>query len=62
MSYDETLVEKPVGPRRPYDQDHSQFVHETTRTVFASLTSLILHEEDIRRRERTAELVKTELR
>ncbi|KAH6639710.1 aerobic respiration control sensor protein-like protein arcB [Boeremia exigua] len=51
-----------LNPRRPYDQAYSQFVYEATRLVSASLDSLILHEEDIGRREHTAELIKTELR
>lgn len=53
------------GPRRPYDKAYSHFVHEAARLVSASLTSLILHEKDIGRREKainTAELIKTELR
>ena len=53
-----------AGPRRSYDKAYSQFVNEATRLVSASLTSLILHEKDIGRREKaitTAELIKTEL-
>ncbi|KAJ4983602.1 hsp90-like protein [Stagonosporopsis vannaccii] len=51
-----------LNPRRPYDQPYSQFINEATRLVSAPLTSLIQHEEDIGRRERSAELIKTELR
>ena len=54
-----------LSPRRPYDQEYSQFVHVATRLASMSLTSIVLHEEDIGRRERaitTAELIKSELR
>ncbi|KAF1926105.1 uncharacterized protein M421DRAFT_224907 [Didymella exigua CBS 183.55] len=54
-----------LSPRRPYDKAYSQFIYEAARLVSASLTSLILHEKDIGRREKaitTAELIKTELR
>ncbi|KAF9693531.1 hypothetical protein EKO04_008284 [Ascochyta lentis] len=54
-----------LNPRRPYDQEYSQFVHVASRLVATSFTSVVLHEEDIGRRERaitTAELIKSELR
>jgi hypothetical protein len=54
-----------VDPRRPYDQEYSQFVSVASRLVSLSLTSIVLHEEDIGRRERaitTAEIIKSELR
>lgn len=54
-----------VGPRRPYDQEYSQFNLVASRLVSATLASMVLHEEDINRRERaisTAEFIKSELR
>jgi hypothetical protein len=54
-----------LNPRTPYNKAYSQFVYEAARLISASLTSLILHEKDIGRREKaitTAELIKTELR
>ncbi|KAJ4321254.1 hypothetical protein N0V94_002993 [Neodidymelliopsis sp. IMI 364377] len=54
-----------MNPRRPYDQDYSQFVLVANRVLSASLASIILHEEDIRRREHaisTAEIIKSDLR
>ncbi|UPX17011.1 uncharacterized protein EKO05_0007388 [Ascochyta rabiei] len=54
-----------LNPRRPYDQEHSQFILLASRLVATSLSSMVLYEEDIGRRERaitTAELIKSELR
>ncbi|KAF2625562.1 aerobic respiration control sensor protein-like protein arcB [Macroventuria anomochaeta] len=54
-----------LNPRRPYDEEYSQFVHVAARLVSTSLTSMVSHQEDIGRRERaitTAELIKSELR
>lgn len=54
-----------LNPRRPYDDDYHQFVLVASRLLSTSLTSILLHEEDIGRRERTianAEAMKNELR
>jgi PAS domain-containing protein len=54
-----------LNPRRPYDSDYRQFIMVATRLLSTSLTSIILHEEDIGRRERTianAEAMKHELK
>lgn len=53
-----------INPRRPYDDDYRQFVLIASRLLSTSLTSIILHEEDIGRRERTianAEAMRHEL-
>jgi PAS domain-containing protein len=42
-----------LNPRRPYDDDYRQFIMVASRLLSTSLTSIILHEEDIHRRERT---------
>lgn len=65
MNCESSMANLSAGPRRPYDKAYSQFVYEAARLVSAPLTSLILHEKDIGRREKaitTAELIKTELR
>jgi PAS domain-containing protein len=54
-----------LNPRRPYDDDYRQFVLIAHRLLSTSLTSILLHEEDITRRERTianAEAMKIELK
>ncbi|KAF2440887.1 hypothetical protein P171DRAFT_465568 [Karstenula rhodostoma CBS 690.94] len=54
-----------LNPRRPYDEDYRHFIMVASRLVSTSLTSILLHEEDIYRRERAienAEIMKTELR
>ncbi|KAH7406739.1 hypothetical protein DE146DRAFT_607011 [Phaeosphaeria sp. MPI-PUGE-AT-0046c] len=54
-----------LNPRRPYDDDYHQFILVASRLLSTSLTSILLHEEDIGRRERTianAELMKLELK
>jgi PAS domain-containing protein len=54
-----------LNPRRPYDDDYHQFILVASRMLSTSLTSILLHEEDIVRRERTianAEAMKTELK
>lgn len=54
-----------MNPRRPYDDDYRHFVLVASRLLSTSLTSIILHEEDINRRERTikhSEIMKQELR
>ncbi|CBY01147.1 similar to aerobic respiration control sensor protein arcB [Plenodomus lingam JN3] len=54
-----------LNPRRPYDDDYLQFILVTSRLLSTSLTSILLHEEDLGRRERTianAEAMKQELR
>ncbi|KAF2828192.1 hypothetical protein CC86DRAFT_465931 [Ophiobolus disseminans] len=54
-----------LNPRRPYDDDYHQFILIATRLLSTSLSSILLHEEDIGRRERTianAEAMKLELK
>jgi len=53
-----------LNPRRPYDDDYRQFVMLANRLLSTSLSSILLHEEDIHRRERTiahAESMKLDL-
>jgi PAS domain-containing protein len=53
-----------LNPRRPYDDDYRQFVMVASRLLSTSLTSILLHEEEIGRRERAiahAEAMKLEL-
>jgi PAS domain-containing protein len=54
-----------LNPRRPYDDDYRQFIMLATRLLSTSLSSILLHEEDIHRRERTiqhAESMRLELK
>lgn len=54
-----------LNPRRPYDDDYHHFILVASRLLSTSLTSILLHEEDIGRRERTianAEAMKLELK
>lgn len=54
-----------LNPRRFYDEDYRHFIMVASRLLSTSLTSILLHEEDIHRRERAienAEMMKTELR
>ncbi|KAF1954573.1 hypothetical protein CC80DRAFT_475815 [Byssothecium circinans] len=54
-----------LNPRRPYDDDYRQFIMVTSRLLSTSLTSILLHEEEIYRRERAitdAESMKRELK
>lgn len=41
-----------LNPRRPYDDNYRRFISIASRVLSTSLTSILLHEEDIRRRER----------
>jgi PAS domain-containing protein len=53
-----------LNPRRPYDNEYQDFVLVATRLLSTSLTSILLHGEDIGRRERAianAEMMKREL-
>ncbi|KAF1837851.1 hypothetical protein BDW02DRAFT_595148 [Decorospora gaudefroyi] len=54
-----------LNPRRPFDDDYLQFILVASRLLSTSLTSILLHEEDIYRRERTianAEEMKLQLK
>jgi hypothetical protein len=54
-----------LNPRRPYDSDYLQFILVASRLLSTSLTSILLHEEDIGRREQAianAEAMKFTLR
>jgi PAS domain-containing protein len=54
-----------LNPRRPYDADYRHFIMIACRLLSTSLTSILLHEDDIHRRERAienAEMMKAELR
>jgi PAS domain-containing protein len=54
-----------LNPRRPYDSVYHQFILVASRLLSTSLTSILLHEEDIGRRERTianAEAMRLELK
>lgn len=54
-----------LNPRRPYCNDYRHFITMASRTLSTSLTSILLHEEDIRRKERAianAELTRLELK
>jgi len=54
-----------LNPRRPFNDDYHQFILIASRLLSTSLTSILLHEEDIGRRERTianAEAMKLELK
>ncbi|KAF2128014.1 hypothetical protein P153DRAFT_319207 [Dothidotthia symphoricarpi CBS 119687] len=54
-----------LNPRRPHDEDYLQFILVASRLLSTSLTSILLHEEDIGRRERTianAEAMKFQLK
>jgi len=68
MSYILGLLPTPVppqNPRRPYNNDYTQFIQVTSRLLATSLASILLHKEDLRRRERAianTEAVKNELR
>jgi PAS domain-containing protein len=42
-----------LNPRRPYDEDYRQFIQVLSRLLSTSLNSIVLHVEDIERRERT---------
>lgn len=54
-----------LNPRRPFNDTYHQFILVASRLLSTSLTSILLHEEDIGRRERTiatAEAIKHQLR
>ncbi|KAI4941458.1 hypothetical protein J4E86_010491 [Alternaria arbusti] len=54
-----------LNPRRPFDEDYLQFIMVASRLLSTCLTSILLHEEDIGRRERTianAEAMKSQLK
>jgi PAS domain-containing protein len=42
-----------LNPGRPYNEDYCQFILVVSRLLSTSLTSVLLHEEDVRRQERT---------
>lgn len=44
-----------VNPRRPYDNEYRRFILVASRLLSTSLTSIMLHDEEIRRRERAIE-------
>ncbi|KAL1622661.1 hypothetical protein SLS56_008643 [Neofusicoccum ribis] len=53
-----------LNPRRPYDDDYQQFMGVTSRLLATSLASVVLHEEELRRRENIitqVEYMKTQL-
>lgn len=53
-----------LNSRRPYDEDYQQFMSVTGRLLATSLASVVLHEEEIRSREKMivqAELMKAQL-
>ncbi|KAK8199644.1 aerobic respiration control sensor protein-like protein arcB [Phyllosticta capitalensis] len=53
-----------INPRRPYDEEYQTFMGVTSRLLATSGASVVLHEEDIRQRERMitqAELMKANL-
>jgi PAS domain-containing protein len=54
-----------LNPRRPFNEDYLEFILVSSRLLSTSLTSILLHEEDIGRRERTianAETMKFQLK
>jgi PAS domain-containing protein len=54
-----------LNPRRPFNEDYLKFILVSSRLLSTSLTSILLHEEDIGRRERTienAEAMKSQLK
>ncbi|EUC38034.1 hypothetical protein COCCADRAFT_83786 [Bipolaris zeicola 26-R-13] len=54
-----------LNPRRPFNDTYYQFILVASRLLSTSLTSILLHEEDIGRREQTiatAEAMKYQLR
>lgn len=54
-----------LNPRRPYDNEYRHFISIASRMLSTSLTSILLHKEDIKRRERdiaNAEIKRLELR
>ncbi|KAK7184821.1 hsp90-like protein [Paraphaeosphaeria sporulosa] len=54
-----------LNPRRPYDEDYRHFIMVASRLLSTSLTSILLHEDEIHRRERAienAEMMKAELK
>ncbi|KAK8179682.1 hypothetical protein BC567DRAFT_248924 [Phyllosticta citribraziliensis] len=53
-----------INPRRPYDEDYQKFMSVTSRLLATCGASVVLHEEDIRQREKMitqAELMKANL-
>ncbi|KAK7625083.1 hypothetical protein IWX48DRAFT_547713 [Phyllosticta citricarpa] len=53
-----------INPRRPYDEDYQKFMCVTSRLLATCGASVVLHEEDIRQREKMitqAELIKANL-
>lgn len=53
-----------LNPRRPYDEDYQKFILVATRLLTATLTSILSHKDDIRRKEQaivTAEATKNDL-
>ncbi|KAK3050951.1 hypothetical protein LTS18_012490, partial [Coniosporium uncinatum] len=54
-----------LNPRRPYDSDYQDFITVASRLLATCLSSLLMHEEALDKRERTieqAEAMKAELR
>jgi PAS domain-containing protein len=54
-----------LNPRRPFNEDYLEFILVSSRLLSTSLTSILLHDEDIGRRERTiatAEAMKFQLK
>jgi PAS domain S-box-containing protein len=45
-----------INPRRPYDDDYSLFIQLLSRQIATSLASVVLLEEQIRRKDETARL------
>ncbi|KAF2142924.1 uncharacterized protein K452DRAFT_226207 [Aplosporella prunicola CBS 121167] len=53
-----------LNPRRPYDDDYQQFIAVSSRLLGTSLASVVLHDDEIRRREMMiaqAESIKAQL-
>lgn len=54
-----------LNPRRPYDNDYPHFGSIASRILSTTLTSILLHEEDINRKEKAianAEVMRLELK
>ena len=45
-----------INPRRPYDDDYHLFVQLMSRQLATSIASVVLHEEEIRRGQKAAQL------
>lgn len=54
-----------LNPRTPYDDDYQRFIRMASKLLSTSLEAILLHEEDINRRERAiarAEAMKSQLK